>query len=172
MKISNRNHFLVLLTIIAVMIGVFATGCNKDNSDTGLNNEFHIDEVSTQLIDNSVLDIYQVEIENYRLTEDFEGDPVVVVTYSFTNKSTEKAAFWIAVEDSVFQDGELLERAYVLKDGDPYDSSKQSADIEAGESLDVEVAYLLKNTDSELDVEAKVYVDFTHNIVNKTFSIK
>jgi hypothetical protein len=171
-KKTNIRFLLVIPAIIIVLVATFAAGCSKEDSTAEITDINSVDIAATQSEDNTVLDTYQVEIKDSRLTEDYEGNPVVVITYAFTNNSSESAAFWLAVEDTVYQNGEALERAFSLKDGDPYDRSKQDEDIQSGDTLDIEVAYILNNTETDLDVEAKVYVDFTHDTVSKTISIR
>ncbi len=115
---------------------------------------------------------YSVDIKSARLTEDFEGNPVVVITYGFTNNSDKSTAFYLAFEDNVYQNDIGLEPAYVLADGDPYDDGNQMKDIKTGATLDVEIAYKLNDAETDVVVEVKELFSFSDDMVTRTFSIK
>lgn len=115
---------------------------------------------------------YKVEIKNARLTKDYENKPTVVVTYSFTNNSDTATAFMWTFEDNVYQNGVGLEHAYILADGDPYDEANQSKEIKKGVTLDVDVAYVLNDSETDIVVEVAELISFSDAVVSRTFSIK
>lgn len=115
---------------------------------------------------------YKVEIKDARLTKDYENKPVVVVTYGFTNNADEAAAFEWTFEDNVYQNGVGLEHSYILKDGDPYNDSNKSKEIKKGVTLDLEVAYVLNDTETDIVVEVEELISFSDAVVSRTFSIK
>lgn len=115
---------------------------------------------------------YKVEIKDARLTKDYENKPAVVVTYSFTNNADEATAFTWTFEDTVYQNGIGLEHAYVLAEGDPYDEANQMKEIKKGVTLDVEVAYVLNDSETDIVVEVAELISFSDAVVSRTFSIK
>ena len=115
---------------------------------------------------------YKVEIKDARLTKDYENKPAVVVTYGFTNNAEEAAAFEWTFEDVVYQNGVSLEYAYFLADGDPYNEANQSKEIKNGVTLDVEVAYVLNDATTDIEVEVSELISFSDAVVSRTFSIK
>ncbi len=115
---------------------------------------------------------YSVDIKSARLSENYEGKAVVVITYGFTNNSDEAASFGIAFEDKVYQNGVGLEKAYILKDGDPYDDSNQNKDIKPGASLELEIPYILNDTETDVEVEVKEWISLNDDMVTRIFSIK
>lgn len=166
------------LIIVIVLIGIIsAAGGGEDtNGETAMVssgvNSVSQAVVETEAAKDNQLGSYQVEIKNARLTENYEGKPVVVITYGFTNNSSEPAAFWLEIDDNVYQNGVGLEKAYVLKDSDSYDEANQNKEIKSGVSLDVDVAYLLNDSETDIEVEAKEIISFTDDVVTRTFSIK
>lgn len=165
------------LIIVIVLIGIIGASGSGDDTGAGTNaassdgNSVTQAVVETEKEQDNQLGSYQVEIKNARLTKNYEGKPVVVITYGFTNNSSEPAAFWLTIDDNAYQNGVGLEKAYVLKDGDPYDEANQNKEIKSGVTLDVDVAYVLNDTETDVEVEAKETISFSDEIVKRTFSI-
>ncbi len=167
-----KKSISIVLSILAILVFVFfAVASGDSDSDTSKSTQ-SAGEVASESADDSSLGDYQVEIKNARLTKNYEGKDAVVITYGFTNNADEPAAFWLAFEDSVFQGGVGLEKAYVLKDGDPYDEANQNKEIKSGVSIDVDVAYILNDTETDIEVEVKELISFSDEVVSRVFSIK
>ena len=122
--------------------------------------------------DNKVGD-YSVEIVSCRLAKDYEGKPVAIVKYNFKNVSDDDAgAFSWKCEDTVYQNGVGLNESYFVEESANYDSANQSKEIKKGASVEVEVAYVLNDTTTDLEVEVKALFSFTdNNVLKKTFKI-
>lgn len=95
---------------------------------------------------------YTVEIESATITQDYAGDPAVVITYSWTNNSSETTSPLFSVSTAVFQDGVGLESALITDDS-VYDSSMRTADVRPGTTIEVQEAFSLYNTTSPIEVE-------------------
>ena len=95
---------------------------------------------------------YTVEIESATITQDYAGDPAVVITYSWTNNSSETTSPLFSVSTAVFQDGVGLESALITDDS-VYDSSMHMADVRPGTTIEVQEAFSLYNTTSPIEVE-------------------
>ena len=166
----KKRISLILAVLIVALFGMFAVASSSDSTDTPAQTEAK-GEAAVQVTEGNV-GKYTVDIKSARLTETYDGKPVVVITYGFTNNSDDAQAFYLAFEDSVFQNGVGLEKAYVLTDSDPYDDGNQSKEIKKGASLDVEVAYKLNDSETDVDVEIKELFSFNDDVVTRTFSIK
>ncbi len=114
---------------------------------------------------------YKVDIVSCRLAKDYEGKPVVIVKYSFTNNAEEPAAFAYAFDDQVYQNGIGLNPSYVLDDSANYSEDNQSKEIKKGATLEVEAAYELNDTTTDIEVELSELFSFDESKVTKTFSI-
>lgn len=133
-------------------------GTGKANGNTATNNQ---------------LGDYSVEIESCRLAKDYEGDDVVIVKYLFTNdKDDDATAFYLAIEDAVYQDGVGLNEAIFLDDSANYSSDNQMKEIKKGASIEVEVAYELNDTTTDIEVEVKELISFSDKTIKKTFSLQ
>ncbi len=121
---------------------------------------------------NSTLGDYKVDIKDARITKNYENKPVVVIKYGFTNNSDKSACFAYTFEDTAYQNGVGLTEAYVLTDADAYDENNQYKEIKKGVTLDVEVAYILNDTETDVTVEVSEIISFSDDVISKTFSIK
>lgn len=165
------------VAIVVVLIGIIGAAGGGD--DTGSETKAPSDDASvtqaaaaeTKEVKDNEVGSYQVEIKNARITEDYEGKPVVVITYGFTNNSDNPASFGVAIEDAVFQNDIGLNEALFLNDNDSYSSDNQIKEIKTGASLDVEVAYELNDSESDIVVEVKELFGWNDDIVTRTFSI-
>lgn len=111
---------------------------------------------------------YAVTIDEARLAEDYEGNPVAVVTYTFTNNSEDATSFAVALNPQAFQNGVELNTAI----GSEWDSEKYMSDVKPGGSSTVEIGYKLED-DSDVTAEVTELFSFDDTVLaQKTFSLK
>lgn len=160
---------LLLAVLLIGAFGVFALGSGEDESNAADQGSGTVDNA----VANDTLGDYSVVIESCRLAEDYEGKPVLIVKYKYTNnKNDDATAFYIAFEDIAYQGGVGLNEAYVLKDSANYSADNQTKEIKKGASIEVEVAYELNDTETDVEVEVKELISFSDKTITKTFSIK
>ena len=111
---------------------------------------------------------YHVEVQGAVLAEDYKGNPAIVVTYRWTNNSEETRSAMVALNGSAFQDGIGLETAIIGK-SDVHDGSAYMTEIRPGASLDVSLAYVLKNTSSVVEFELSEFVSLSNKVVSIEF---
>ena len=158
---------LILVVLLLVAYGAFALGSSSEGGST---DQGH-DSASSEATKGNLGD-YNVDILSCRVVSDYEGDPVVIVKYKFTNYDDDAAAFYIAISDKVYQNDVGLNHAYFLDDTVDYSTDNQSKEIRTGASLEVEVAYELNDSTSDIEVEVSETFSFTARKVTKTFSLK
>ncbi len=163
-----RKNKIISLLLALTLIGsfaVFALGSGESKTtDQGTG--------TTEATEsNSNLGEYSVEIQSCRLAKDYEGKDVVIVKYGFTNNADNPAAFYTAFDDAVFQNGIGLNKAYVLDDSAKYNDEDKTKEIKTGATLDVEVAYELNDTTTDIEVEIKELFSFNNDVIKKSFSI-
>lgn len=163
----KKRLSMILAILMVAVFAFFAVASSSEGEETKQEDA----KAEAQGTESNVGE-YLVDIKSARLSEDYEGKPVVVITYGFTNNSDEAASFYLAFEDKVYQNGVGLEKAYILDDDDPYDDGNQMKDIKTGASLDVEVAYLLNDAETDVEVEVKELFSLNDDMVTRTFSIK
>lgn len=163
---KNRILSLILTVVLLGTFCLFALGSGESStSEQGSGKAENAEAATTTLGD------YEVEIKTCRLAKDYEGKDVVIVTYGFTNNADDSKAFMYTFDDQVYQDGVGLNKAFVLADSANYAEENQTKEIKKGATLDVEVAYELNDTTTELEVEVKELISFDDHMVKKTFTI-
>ncbi len=109
-----------------------------------------------------------VSIDGYRRIENVLGDPIVIVDYTFTNKSDENQAFMWTLNDKVFQNGVECQDSYSSDTG----NVSKSQDIQPGNSVTVSAAYKLNDTTTAVDVELRSQSILDKKLIAKcTFNI-
>lgn len=157
--------------MIICVVFTFVFLAAASGSDSGENVEQKGENAAADTTSDKTLGDYEVEIKSSRMTTDFEGKKVIVITYNYKNNSDSATAFDIALDYNAYQDGVELQKAYVLKDGDEYNSDNQSKQLKKGVALDVEVAYELNDETTEVETEVKELISFDDKIISKKFTI-
>lgn len=157
-----------LLTVVFVLLfATFALGSGESTSEDQGKGSADSGSSSSNIGD------YKVEIQSCRLAKDYTGKDVVIVKYLYTNVADDDAtAFYIAFDEKVYQNGVGLNESYVLDDSANYSSDNQTKEIKKGASLEVEVAYELNDTTTDIEVEVKELFSWDDTTITKTFSIK
>ena len=148
------KQFLAVLLIAAFFLVAAGSG-EGGTSDQGGGN------ANTATKGNDAIGKYSVVIDSCRLAKDFEGKSVVIVKYIFTNVSDdEPAAFYVTFDTAVYQNGVELNEAYFLDDNANYDAENQTKAIKKGAKLEIEVAYKLNDTTTDIEVEVEELFSF------------
>ena len=163
MKKINLLWAVLLITVfLAFALGSGESG-TKDQGSGSAN-------VSTTAA--NAIGKYSLDIDSCRLVTDYEGKPVVIVKYIFSNVNDDNpASFYLTFEDHVYQNGVGLNEAYILNDSANYSSDNQMKEIKKGASLEVEVAYELNDTTTEIEVEVEELFSFDNSKITKKFTI-
>lgn len=168
MKKTTLKKALTLVATILVLclFGVFAMGSTSDE-DTATDQGTGTAQQDTT----SGFTDCTIEIKSCRLAKTYDGKSAVIVTYGYTNNKDTATSFTVAVQDNVFQNGIGLNKAYLLDDSANYSSDNQTKDIKKGATLDVEVAYELNDSTTDIVVEVEEFLSFKDFKITKTFKI-
>lgn len=165
---------VAVIVVVVIIIAALGGGDDSDNGETGGNNS--TPPASAQAGGDQIqqgkgtLGDYTVEIKDATLTEDYAGDPALLVTYSFTNNSDTEHSFTVAISDEVYQDGIQLKPA-ISAIGSDIDTSSQLSNIKPGATIEVPALYSLENTTSDVEVELSELISLSDAKVVKTFNI-
>lgn len=156
---------VLLSVLLLVTFAIFALGSGESSSsDQGSGSAEKGEETN--------IGDYTVEIASCRLAKDWEGKDVVIVKYIYTNVANDEAtSFMVAFDEEVYQNGVGLNESIMLDDSANYSSDNQMKDIKKGASLEVEVAYELNDTTTDIEVEVEELFSFSDTKITKTFSI-
>ncbi|MBE6781226.1 MAG: DUF5067 domain-containing protein [Ruminococcaceae bacterium] len=155
---------LLLAIMLVATFGVFAMASSDSEGGTA--------DQGNGSVGNEEIGDYSVVIESCRLSKDYSGKPVVIVKYIFTNNnSDESTSFSTAFDEEVYQGGVGLNEAFMVDKSANYESDAQYKDIKKGSSIEVEVAYDLNDTTTDIEVEVQELFSFDDRTITKTFSI-
>ena len=164
------------LALLMLVLLLTATLCScfdsTDATNQGSGSTSGTTSQSASSSSKSNLGNYNVVIESCRLAEDYEGKPVAIVKFKFTNNDDDPAAFWVALECNAYQNDIGLNECYFVDESADYSSDNQSKEIKKGASLSVEVAYELNDATTDIEVEVSELFSLSDKKVTKTFSIK
>lgn len=112
---------------------------------------------------------YAVTIDGCSMATDYEGNPCVVVDFTFTNNSDEATSMGAATNVEVYQDGVELEMAITTD----VDTGGYTTNVKTGASTPVKLAYTTTST-SDIEVEVYDFTNFTEDVqlAAQTFSIQ
>lgn len=120
------------------------------------------------IVEGNTLGDYDCVVKGAQLTKDYEGKDAVIITYEFTNNSSEAASFDTALMDYVYQNGIELESAYLSDDDiDVFDDTK----IKPGVTKETKKAYILNDTTNSLEVEITEFFSFTNDKIVTTIEL-
>lgn len=171
----KKTFSILLVFALLLSFAIFALG-SSDEDTTSSNNNTEPEKNETvatvpPVVDN-MLGEYRVTIDSCRLATNYSGEDIVIVKYLFENvKDEDNSSFMWSVNDEVYQNGVSLKTAYAVSDDYNYDSSNKSKDIKIGVTLEVEVAYILNDNVSPIEVEASEYLGFNDKKITKTFDL-
>lgn len=167
----KRTLALLLAVAVLLSFAVFALGSSSETEPADQGNAT-ADKDNAAADDTTSLGQYSVEIKSCRIAKDYEGDPVVIVLYGFTNVSSEESgSFMFCFDDVVYQNGVGLNECLFVDKSANYSADNQTKEIKKGATLDVEVAYELNDTTTDIEVEVKELFSFDDKTLTKTFSI-
>lgn len=104
--------------------------------------------------------VYDVTLDDKKLTDDEDGNPLLVLDLTFTNNSSKATSFGSAVEMQMFQNGVGLTSAYLPYRHPMYDEEMYGSDytdIQPGNSIAIRRVYGLNDLDSDVELSC---IDF------------
>lgn len=143
-KASIISTVILVICIMACTIGGCSNKIERSNNGKGNIGDFYL------------------EIEDYVVDTDLEGNPVLAIKYSFTNNSDEAASFYWVADDFVYQNGIALDRIYSDENVD--------TNIQPNVSIDIIMGYELMD-DSDVDVELTDTLGEYDDKITKTLKI-
>lgn len=166
MKVTRHAIIALAMGAVLALVGCDA-GSGAGGGSAGSENEPVPAEQAQPAT--TVESDYAVTIDAARVTQDYEGNPAVVVTYTFTNNSDDTTSFLVALNAQVFQNGIQLDAAYMVDD---VDVSSTMTNIKPGASIQVEEVYAL-NDMSDIEVEVSELFSFSDELLaSRTFTLE
>lgn len=149
-KLLGRRVAVTALAVVALASPMMLAGCDSSSSNGGSASAEDAQQVEQVQSD------YAVTIDGSTASTDYEGNPVIIVDFTFTNNSDEDTSFAAACYPQAFQNGVQLENAIVTEDlGNGY-----MAELKPGASTSARIAYSLTDqSDVTVEVSELVSLD-------------
>lgn len=157
-----KRRILALLLAALFAVALCACGSTSDGEST--------DGQDTETMDNTKADLgdYHVEIGGAKLAKDYEGNPVIVIDFTWTNNSDSTQSALIALSGQAFQDGVSLESA-IVGDTSVYNSDLNWKDIRPGTTIDGQYAFVLSSETSIVEFELSETFSFSDDMAMAEF---
>lgn len=173
-KKKKRKKLIILGIVFAVILVIIIAACSSGSSDDSStkadkNSASSSMSAEKEKSDDSTIGDYKCVIKGAKITKDWQGKNAVIVTYEFTNNSDNAISFDSSLDAKVFQDGIELETAVLSDDDDA--KLFDTVDLKPGITKEVKKAYLLRNKDSELEVEVQELFSFSDDVIKKTIKL-
>ena len=168
-KIQTLGHgMLVVALAVAVAAPLTLTACGGGASEPQADAETAPEEQAREAEpEEAPQSKYAVTIDGSTVTTDYEGNPAMIVDFTFTNNSDEATSFAVACSQKAFQNGVQLETAIVMDDlGNGY-----MAEIKPGATTQARLAFSLAD-ESDVTVEVGELFSLDDTILAEaTFSV-
>lgn len=179
---SNTAH-MVTVVVVSLLLGALLFGGSGGNSieepskeqqNVVAEQQHQIEEPEVQnniaQNNNDVLGDYDVSIISHRVTKNYDDSPVIIVKYAFTNNSDEAASFDWTIEDHLYQNGIELTETIIVDDN--YNTELSYSEIKPGVTLELEKAYSMRDTTSQITVELSKLISFTDDVLTYTIDLQ
>ena len=98
---------------------------------------------------------YELFYKGAKIMTDYDGNDAIVVTLDYTNNSKEANSYLWSFVETVKQNGTELTGATIFLSEDSFDTvtDSQFSEVAAGETLEVQMAYVLADLTSEVELQ-------------------
>ncbi len=146
-------------------------GCSSGSTDDSQEATTSGDEQSATQEEETVQSDYEVSIDDCVVTEDYEGNSAIVVTFTWTNNSEDNQMFEVAIDATAFQNGIELDYATISVTNEEFDTNSAYNEIKPGTTQTVQQAFLLDDQ-SEVTVECTEFISLDDTLLAEaTFSL-
>lgn len=165
-----KKRTLALLLGVVMAFGLAACGGGESAADAGANTDAEQPETeeAAGLPSEGEVSNYYISLTGCSFGNDYDGNPIIVVNYDFTNNGEEATSALVGIYMQAFQDGVELDTAFVM-DSSVYDAGIAQKDIKPGTTLEnCQSAYVLT---SDSPVEIEVSDIFNDPTVGATYEV-
>lgn len=113
---------------------------------------------------------YHIEIGEAVLTEDAEGEPAVIFSYTWSNNSEAAASAMVMLIERAYQgDGQLASAQ--VEGSASYDPDAAARPVQPGGALTVQRAFRLNDDSRKLEFEVSEFLSRTKDAVTKEYDL-
>ena len=167
-KIFKKTLTLLLTFVMLTTFGLLAAA--SGSSDSGSSTDQGSDSAQANTNQSAFADC-EVIIKSSRIAKSYDSKDIIIVTFTYKNLDDEATPFYTAVDAKAFQNGVGLNECYIAADSANYSNDNQSKSIQKGASLDVEVAFELNDSTTDVAIEVTEWMSWNDAKITKTFKI-
>lgn len=125
-----------------------------------------------QLTASGKLGDYSVAVKGAELTENSDGDDVIIVTYTWTNNSESVTTALTHMMEKAYQNSQPLEIMTIPGADEPqvFDGASRMQEVQPGESVDVECAFVLRSKKVAVEFEVSELLSASGDTVVMQFT--
>ena len=175
-----KKKMLSLLLIAVLMLSMGAcsssesTGTSKATENKGTT-VLEAPPKETEIPDESLsasgdLGEVSVSIGDLEHIKDYDGNPAILIHFTFTNNSEENQSAMISLSCKAFQNGIGLEDAFIM-DENIYDSSDLMKEIQHGSTIELAKAYALSSDTAPVEFVVSESITFDDIKLGKTYEL-
>lgn len=112
----------------------------------------------------------RLEYLSYEVLQDYEGNPLILIHFNFTNTSNENKSAQLLFDVSVFQNGVECEFGIMMDTNEAYNNLIK--ELQPGTTLEVAFPYVLQDTTTPVDLEVSPLFDFSGTKQSQTINLK
>lgn len=116
------------------------------------------------------IDDYYIQILDATQDVDSDGNSVLIVSLKYTNNNNETNSFSSSVTIFAYQNEEMLNQAF-MGDRDEYNINGFIEDVEPGDTIDVDIAFILADEESPVKVDINQIISDNSINLTKTFEL-
>ena len=167
----KRKLLTCLLALITAVSISACTSTPQTDTNTQTDTQTQTEaKKSTENSNNEELGDSLIEIGDSKLAKTYDGKDAIIINIKYTNNSEDAQSYMTSMIGKAFQDGVELSSAIIM-DTDAYDAESQMKEVKKGASIDVQVAYELSNTTSDIEFEVEEFLGMSDKKATKTFKI-
>ena len=168
-KKKKKKKLIILGVILAVIIIIVAAAGGSsgsgDSNSQGNNGSVAAEQEETK----GKIGNYACTVKSATVCKNWEGKDSVKITYEFTNNAKEAESFDFALSDELYQNGVGLESSFISADDDDWGLDVK---IKPGTTKDVSKVYVLRDTNTPIDVEISEFISFSDDKLTYTVDLK
>ena len=117
-----------------------------------------------------ILGDYNASIGRAVLAADSEGNPAIVITYSWTNNGEEPASAMMKMLEKAYQDGVQLTAA-VMGEDSGYPLEVRTQEVAPGATVDIPCAFTLADDTAPVEFELSELFSLTNDVLARTYDL-
>lgn len=162
-KKGDKKKIIIIVIAVILVIGIAGIAMNNNKSSDNGSSSSDSSSATAQASKNQK---YTVTIDDAKVTKEY-GKDYVVVTFTFTNNSSEETMIGTAITPSVYQNGVELSLGYTSDS----DSTTTLNKVQPGATATFSRAYQLNDTTSDVQVKVTEWAYKGDVLAEKTFNI-